>query len=552
MDCPTCHFENPSAAKHCQECGSSLTGGATGSSAKLGQTAAESALVQRLNQAFSGKYRIERKLGSGGMGEIFEARHIALGSSVAIKVLSSPLNRNEELIRRFFREARSAAALKHPNIINIQDVGEVDGLHYLVMDYVDGQDLKSFIRANPHVDPRQAIDIISQIGRALAYAHSRGVVHRDIKPANIMIDRHGTALVMDFGIAKVRDSTTQLTQEGTLIGTPHYMSPEQCRGEEVTAQSDIYSLGVVVYQLLAGRVPFEGGDSLSIIYQHINVDPFPLGELRGHLPEGLIRVVHRMLEKDLAKRYTDADVLVADLEQLKDEIQVERGRTATRLAPPIATSASELDLTTPMPRPMKPSPAPASPPTATPKWRTYLLLGVAAVVLAGGTLAFWRARRPATGIVEPARATGPPAASNSTTVPVEVNPRPGGAELRVGQPAPKTAGESRRKAQPAGAAASTPRPTEARRVVPITLSARHRHTIGSCEGTLTIAPDAVSYQAVKEGKDSFKRGYDRILISGSGNRLTLKFPDRKYDFDLASAQVQEEALQKLKQFGTNR
>ena len=449
---------------------------------------------------------------------------------------------------RFFREARSAAALKHPNIINIQDVGQVDGLHYLVMDYVDGQDLKSLMKANPDLDPGQAVDIIAQVARALAYAHSRGVVHRDIKPANIMIDRHGTALVMDFGIAKVRDATIQLTQEGSLIGTPQYMSPEQCQGKVVTEQSDIYSLGVVLYQLLAGRVPFEGGDSLSIIYQHINAAPSPLGELRRNLPPGLIRIVDRMLEKDQTKRYQDSGSLLDDLEQLKAELQPRGVRTASRLATGFGMSTSESELTTPMPVPA--APGTGTPPPARTRLRNSVVVGLAAVLLGGGAIAVWHATRSPSHPSETTKTSserasvGTAPGSSANTPPT---PRETVKELSV--PAP-SGGESRWQAPSSSPAPSVAKQADAKRIAPMSARAHHRHAIGGCDGTLVIGRTSVRYQAAKEGKDSFQRSYERIQIGGSGARLSLKFPDRKYDFDLPSTEAQQQAYQKLKQFSS--
>lgn len=586
MDCPTCHFDNPAGAKHCQECGSPLLSGPLDETAKFGQTPSEQAIVEQLTKAFSGKYRIERKLGSGGMAEIYEGRHLALGSSVAIKVLSSPFNRDEDMVRRFFREARSAAGLKHPNIINIQDVGQTDDVHYLVMDCVDGQDLKGFIKEHPNVDFLQAIDIISQVARGLAYAHSRGVVHRDIKPANIMIDRHGTAIVMDFGIAKVRDATTQLTQQGSLIGTPRYMSPEQCKGEEVTKQSDIYSLGVVFYQLLAGRVPFEGNESLSILYQHINTAPPPLGELRRDLPPGLYQIVNRMLEKDRTNRYASADLLLTDLEKVKSDLQADRRSGTSSLGATSASAAAQAELTRPMPslaptlspKPIHPAQAPPAlapplaptppvpaaaqqavqaapqPPSATPvprppdrsvgfapsmprkKSRAPMIALVLIIVLGGGGAAAWYFLNSSfSGLFGGSKTSTTPGADGTAGGATASSPSAGASETKSDSQTAVPASENERQAQEW-------------RNSPKRVSVKHRHAIGSCDGTLTIARGFVSYQPAKDSKDFFKRAYDQLTYSGKGDRLTLQFPDKKYDFDLPSAGDLPESLQKLKQF----
>ncbi|MBI4469103.1 MAG: protein kinase [Acidobacteria bacterium] len=553
-------------------------------------TAANRVTVEKLGRAFAGKYRIERKLGSGGMGDVFEGRHTALGSSVAIKILSTPLNRDQDLVRRFFREARAAAGLKHPNIINIQDVGQFEDLHYMVMDFVSGQDLKSLINLNPGIDPLRAIDIIAQVARALSYAHSRGIVHRDIKPANIMIDQHGTAVVMDFGIAKVGDATSQLTQEGLLIGTPYYMSPEQCRGEPVTNQSDLYSLGVVFYQLLASRVPFEGHDSLSIIYRKINNVPPPIGELRKDLPGGLDRIVHRLLEREKADRYPNADVLLAELEQLKAELKAQRTRGATpEPRPRSATDASELDRTTPLPGliPPLPQPDPAHrfqpttgedptgpveasivipggmdalqpalaetqmdhpslevrAPRSSGRWMMVVLFLV--VVTAVGVAWFLNARRGA-----PRPAAENPSASPKTgqagtsALPPTGNETPE-AESSANSPA---AGGRVELPPPSKSPTSPSRTAPSKAIAPLTVKAKHRHGIGNCEGTLTISRENVSYQPEEGGKDAFANPYTQLQFNVSGSRLSLKYPDRKYDFDLASGAEVEAAYEKLKRF----
>lgn len=597
MDCPTCRTENPAGAKHCQECGAPLLAGPLDETAKFGQSPSEQLIVGQLTKAFSGKYRIERKLGSGGMAEIYEGRHQALGSSVAIKVLSSPFNRDDDMVRRFFREARSAAGLKHPNIINIQDVGQADDVHYLVMDYVDGRDLKGFIKDHPNVDVIRAIDIIAQVARALAYAHSRGVVHRDIKPANIMIDRHGTALVMDFGIAKVRDATTQLTQQGSLIGTPRYMSPEQCKGEEVTKQSDIYSLGVVFYQLLAGRVPFEGNESLSILYQHINTQPPPLGELRRDLPLALTHIVGRMIEKDLSRRYPDADTLLEDLEKLRSELHAGRSKATSSPGVTSAPTAASAELTIPMPSlaptlsPKKiqpaqeaakathssgqsapsasaptrspasltpppavpameqsphastPSPRPPDrsaslPPTAQRKKSRAPAVIVALLILGGGGVAAWYFLNSSQWLPGGSRARGSTGAELSATnsPSSRTQPETQAAEPKSDSPSAAPASENERQAQEW-------------RNSPKRMNVKHRHAIGSCDGTLTIARGFVSYQPARDSKDFFKRAYDKMQYSGKGTRLTIQFPDHKYDFDLPSAGDLQESIEKLKQFG---
>jgi serine/threonine-protein kinase len=258
-----------------------------------------------------GRYRAVKRLGAGGMAEVWCAEDSVLGRRVALKLLSSHLAEDPEFRERFRREARAAAGLAHPNIVGIFDFGEWDGTPYIAMELVDGRTLKDVIRQRGPLPPATAIAVMEQILRALGYAHKRGIVHRDVKPQNVIVDEEGRAKVADFGIA--RAGASQMTETGTIVGTVQYISPEQAEARPVDARSDLYSAGVVLYELLTGQVPFEGESVVSIAIRQINERPVPPGQLEPAIPPGLEAVVMRALEKDPARRFQTADEFIAAL-----------------------------------------------------------------------------------------------------------------------------------------------------------------------------------------------------------------------------------------------
>ncbi len=268
-----------------------------------------------------GDYRLLRRLGRGAMAEVYLAEQCSLGRQVAVKVLKPELANDQTYIQRFLREARAAAALVHANIVQIHEVGCIDGVHFIAQEYVQGLNLRQWITRNGALDLRMALVVMRQVAAALAKAAEHGTVHRDIKPENIMLTRSGEVKVADFGLARVptQGDAVDLTQAGMTLGTPLYMSPEQVEGKPLDPRSDIYSLGVTCYHMLAGSPPFGGETALAVAVQHLKKSPDALENLRPDLPPGLCRIVHRMLAKAPEDRYPSARELLRGLRQVQIE-----------------------------------------------------------------------------------------------------------------------------------------------------------------------------------------------------------------------------------------
>src|SRR5919107_29054 len=259
------------------------------------------------------RYDVGRGLGSGGMGEVFLARDRVLGRDVALKVLRRQYAGDREFAERFKREARSAASLSHPNIVQVYDRGDTeDGASYIAMEYVPGGTLKEKIVGEGPLGTREAAALVAQVAEALGAAHERGMVHRDIKPQNVLLTDKGDVKVADFGIARAGSSVT-ISKTGTVMGTAGYMSPEQALGKPATSKSDLYSLGVVLYEALTGELPFTADNPIAVSMKHVNEPLRPPVQLNPRIPRGMNAIVTKLLAKDPEDRYADADELANDL-----------------------------------------------------------------------------------------------------------------------------------------------------------------------------------------------------------------------------------------------
>jgi beta-lactam-binding protein with PASTA domain/tRNA A-37 threonylcarbamoyl transferase component Bud32 len=283
-----------------------------------------------LNTLFDGRYRIVRKLGAGGMANVYLAEDEVLGRRVAIKILNDRHAGDDQFVERFRREAKNAASLSHPNIVSIYDRGEAEGTYYIAMEYLDGRSLKELIVARGPAPVHIAIDYARQILAAIRFAHRHGIVHRDIKPHNVLVDAEGRLKVTDFGIA--RAGTSQMTEAGSIIGTAQYLSPEQARGAHVDNRSDIYSVGVVLYELLTGELPFAGETPVEIAMKHLSQAPRRPSELRPEVPRDMDAITLRALAKDPEDRYASAEEMDAEL------ARVARGLAVSRETEEAATS----------------------------------------------------------------------------------------------------------------------------------------------------------------------------------------------------------------------
>lgn len=265
-----------------------------------------------IGKRIGGRYEILRYIGGGGMSRVYLAHDVILDRDVAIKILNYDFSNEEELKRRFLREAMSATSLSHPNIVDIFDVGEDGDHYYLVMEYVDGQTLKDFIVTNGPLSPAQAVPIMEQLVSAISNAHYYGIVHRDIKPQNILMDQNGHVKITDFGIAMALSATTQ-TKTNSVLGTVHYLSPEQARGGMATKKSDIYALGIVFFELLTGQLPFSGESAVSIALKHLQEETPSVRAMFPSIPQSVENVILKATAKDAYARYESADEMLEDL-----------------------------------------------------------------------------------------------------------------------------------------------------------------------------------------------------------------------------------------------
>ena len=270
------------------------------------------------NTLVDGRYRVLQRIGSGGMADVYCAEDVHLGRQVAIKVLHRRFAQDQEFVERFRREAKSAAGLNHPNVVGVFDRGEHEGTYYIAMELLQGHTLKSIIATEAPMPQERVIDLGLQILQAAGFAHSHGVIHRDFKPHNVIVDPQGHAKVTDFGIA--RAGASEMTETGSIMGTAQYLSPEQAQGHAVTATSDIYSIGVMLYEMLAGRLPFEGDSAVAVALKHLSEPPAPISHWRPDVHPALEAVVMAALAKDPAQRWQSAEDLAAGLEAARTQV----------------------------------------------------------------------------------------------------------------------------------------------------------------------------------------------------------------------------------------
>ncbi len=318
--CPTCGTIAPGEALFCPEDGTALVS-EQAAEADLAQVAA-SPQVELVGEVLDGRYQVEERLGAGGMGVVYRASHVELGRRFAVKVLKKEFGTDQEAVERLAREARATSSLGHPNIVNVVDFGALaDGSPYFVMEYLEGETLTSRMAREGALPLEVALDIAEQVAEALQAAHRLGIVHRDLKPDNVFLvpSAEGVRVkLLDFGVAKVLGAARKLTRTGIVFGTPQYMSPEQAAGQAVDHRADIYALGLVLYEMLTGRVPFQGDTFMGVLSQHMFDPPAPPSQVLGRPLGPVEHVVLRALEKNPDARHPDVAELLRDLRAVRD------------------------------------------------------------------------------------------------------------------------------------------------------------------------------------------------------------------------------------------
>jgi serine/threonine protein kinase len=321
MKCPKCQFENPEGSKFCSNCADPLQPAKESDFAKAETIQAQKQELTT-GSTFAGRYQIIEKLGSGGMGKVYKVLDKEVNAKVALKLVKPEIAADEKTIERFRNELKMARDIGHKNVCRMYDLNREKGSYYITMEYVSGEELKGMIRMMGQLSAGKAISIAKQVCEGLAEAHRLGVVHRDLKPQNIMIDKEGNARIMDFGIARSLKAKG-ITEKGLIIGTPEYMSPEQAEGKGIDHRSDIYSLGIILYEMVTGREPFEGETPLGIAMKHKSEIPKDPRELNTQIPEDLSKVILRCMEKDKENRFQNAEELLSEL------INIEKGIPTT-------------------------------------------------------------------------------------------------------------------------------------------------------------------------------------------------------------------------------
>ncbi len=311
--CPKCHSENPDTLKFCGECGTKLR---FPSGFEFTETIEAAKLELSRGTTFAGRYEIIEELGKGGMGKVYRAEDKNLKQEVALKLIKPEIAKDRKTIERFRNELKVTRNIRHKNVCGMYDLAEEEGTHYITMEYVRGEDLKSFIHRSGQLAVGTVVRIALQVCEGLSEAHRLGVVHRDLKSSNIMIDKEGNVRIMDFGIARSLEAKG-ITDAGMIIGTPEYMSPEQAEAADIDERSDIYSLGVILYEMVTGKLPFGGDTALSIAMKHKSEEPQPPKEINAQIPEDLNSLILKCMEKDKKRRYQKAEDLVSELSKVE-------------------------------------------------------------------------------------------------------------------------------------------------------------------------------------------------------------------------------------------
>ncbi len=314
--CPKCNTDNPDTKQFCGDCGTQLPSIKDIEVTETLETPKEELTT---GSTFAGRYQIIEELGKGGMGRVYKVLDKEVNAKVALKLIKPEIASDKKTIERFRNELKVARDIAHKNVCRMYHLGKEEGAYYITMEYVSGEDLKSFIRRSGLISVGKAISIANQVCEGLLEAHRLGVVHRDLKPQNIMIDKEGNARIMDFGIARSLRAKG-ITGSGVMIGTPEYMSPEQVDGKEADQRADIYSLGVILYEMVTGRVPFEGDTPFSIGVKQKSEIPRAPKEINEQIPEDLDRVILKCMEKDKEKRYQSVGELHSELMNLEKGI----------------------------------------------------------------------------------------------------------------------------------------------------------------------------------------------------------------------------------------
>jgi serine/threonine protein kinase len=378
MECVRCHTPLPNNSKFCFACGYDITGGGS-----LSSTSAQvESLMVRLQRLVEGKYKLERLLGKGGMGAVFLAHDLTLEREVAIKVLPPDIAQDDHVVKRFQQEAKTAAKLDHPNIIPIYRVESEGGLNYFVMKYIAGTSLEDVLDEKKRLSLDYVQRVLWEAACALGHAHQRGIVHRDVKPANIMFDHDGRVMLTDFGISKALQAASGFTGTGMIIGTPHYMAPEQAKGATVDGRADQYSLGVVGFRMLTQELPFAGDSVHTILYKHIFEEPPALQ--RSDVPEFLRGAIKRALAKEPAQRYVNMEEFATAVWPEQPVAAPGSGKSTPRpRAKPLVTAESPTEVTA---APTTPLPAAKGRPSkaAPKKGGKGLFVGVAVLAIAAG------------------------------------------------------------------------------------------------------------------------------------------------------------------------